>query len=308
MERGPERTFGKCYMLRSFVALVLAGVLLTPLAAQASLVTDPGFDITLNVGTLTVPTNNGLWLTADPSTWKLVDGAAVSTGGVDWLIQGCTLPSNGFGPGWKVNLSFDYQSSGAGQVAIAGFAAAQTWDPAGSGATGTPLTAITLSANSGLTPFKTSFFLPQGSQAFTALGAGFNLAAGTDVSMTVDNVVLELVAPVSFRIAPVTLNLKSRGNFVTGFITRPPAGYHLSDINKSTVQVTVNGGTVPIRWINAKGNMFMMKIDRGALITLLNAQAGPVTLTVTGTFNDGTLFAGDAVIRVIEPGKPRGKK
>jgi hypothetical protein len=54
--------------------------------------------------------------------------------------------------------------------------------------------------------------------------------------------------------------------------------------------------------------MFMMKIDRGALITLLNAQAGPVTLTVTGTFNDGTLFAGDAVIRVIDPGKPRGKK
>jgi len=295
-------------MRRVFIALVLAAALLTPLAAQANLVTDPGFGTPLTANSLTVPTNDGLWLVGATTTWSLVTGAAVSTGGTDWLIQGCTLPSNGFGPGWKVNLSFDYQSVGTGQVEIVGFTAAQTWDPATGAATGTPLTTIPLSAAASLTPFKTSFFLPQGSQNFAALGVGFNLAAGTGVSMTVDNVVLDLVAPVSFRITPVTLNLKSRGNFVTGFITKPPTGFHLADINQSTVQVTFGGGTAAVQSINAKGNKFMMKIDRGELITLLSGQTGPVTVTVTGAFNDGTAFAGDAVIKVINPGKPKGKK
>jgi len=293
-------------MRRIFVALVLAAALLTPLAAQANLVTDPGFNNPFTVGSLTVPSTDGLWLIASPSSWNNPpNGLAVSTGGEDWLIQGCTLPSC-FGPGWQVKLSFDYQSNGTGQVEIDGFAPSQTWDPAAGTSTGTPLTTVTLPTNGSMTPFQTSFFSGPGSQNFASLGVGFNLAPGTDVSLSVDNVVLDLVAPVSFRLTPMTLNLKSQGNFVTGFISNPPSCFTLADINQGTVQLTYGGGAIPAQMINAQGKKFMVKFDRGALIKLLNGTTGQVTLTVTGAFNDGIAFAGNATINVINPGK--GKK
>jgi hypothetical protein len=290
-------------MRRVFVALVFAAALLAPLAAQANLVSDTGFSSPTTADTLTVPNDDGLWLVAPSGSWTFSSGAAVSIGGPDWLLQGCTLPSTCFGPGWQVMLSFEYQSNGTGQVEMVGFTDGQTWSTDNGSTDGNPLTTISLPTNGSLTPFQTSFFLPSGSQNFVALGVGFNLATGTSVTMTVQNVVMDLVAPVTFRLSPMTLNLKSKGNFVTGFIRKPPSCYTLSNIVQDTVQLTYNGGAIPAVTVNSHGNKFMVKFDRGELINLLNGITGPVTLTVTGTFEDGIMFAGHTTIKVIKPGK-----
>jgi len=299
--------------------LVLAAVMaMALLAGQAQavlspwgLITDGGFDVSATAGNYVDPTMNGLWLVAPTTPSWVVNGtsgvASNATGGPDWLIQGCA-PKNGFpaciGEGWQVKLMFDYQSNGTSSVKLESFINTQYWNTGDGSTSGTPLTTVPLPTNGAMTPKEILFGLTSGD--FDALGVGFNLVNGTG-TMTVDNVYLNLVAPVNFRLEPMTLNLKSMGRWVTGFITISSFAscYTLAHIEKGTVKLAYNGQTINAEKINAKGNKFMIKFSREGLITMLGGNTGPQTLTVTGFFDDGIEFAGQATINVINPGKKK---
>jgi hypothetical protein len=112
------------------------------------------------------------------------------------------------------------------------------------------------------------------------------------------------------EIHPETLNLKSRGRWITCRI-KPPAGYDVEDIDVGTVKLSYNGEDVEADWGNVEGNVLMVKFDRSQVISLLQ-QAGvdgreQVELTIKAEVN-GESFEGTDTIRVISPGRGRGPK
>jgi hypothetical protein len=122
-----------------------------------------------------------------------------------------------------------------------------------------------------------------------------------------------MIVPVSavVDIDPDTLNLKSKGRWVTTYIELPD-GYNVSDINVATVNISdINGQTVDIPALSHPTEIgdhdndnipdLMVKFDR--LILEDNLNPGNATIKITGKFNDGTEFEGSDTIGVIKPGK-----
>jgi predicted GH43/DUF377 family glycosyl hydrolase len=120
---------------------------------------------------------------------------------------------------------------------------------------------------------------------------------------------LKLSVKAQIDIDPNTLNLKSKGNLVTGYVELPE-GYNVADINVST---TVLNSTVPAELTPTAINDYdgdgipdlMVKFNRTAVSGLILSEGikyGNVTLTVAGQLNDGTMFEGSDVIRVKMPG------
>lgn len=108
-------------------------------------------------------------------------------------------------------------------------------------------------------------------------------------------------------IDPDTLNLKSKGKWITCYIELPE-GYDVADIDVSTIKLndTVPAEAKPTAIGDYDGDGIadlMVKFDRSAVQALL--QEGEVELTVTGELTDETPFEGSDTIRVINPG---GKK
>lgn len=118
-----------------------------------------------------------------------------------------------------------------------------------------------------------------------------------------------VVATVEY--GPETINLKSNGNFVTGYIELP-SGFSPSDIDLASVKITAVDG-VPIAPIAALSNTAigdfdtdgvpdrMVKFSRAALQRVL--APGMRTLTLEGTVA-GQLFIGERSVGVINPGRP----
>jgi hypothetical protein len=124
---------------------------------------------------------------------------------------------------------------------------------------------------------------------------------------------------------PNTLNLKSKGNYVTCYIELPD-GHDPADIDMSTV--TINSVFPASLWPTTVGDYDgdgtpdrMVKFPRAGVIGLLGAADGygflvderrsaPVSqtdgnvveVTVDGELDDGTMFSGTDVIRLINPG------
>ncbi|MCP4573637.1 MAG: DUF2341 domain-containing protein [bacterium] len=113
-----------------------------------------------------------------------------------------------------------------------------------------------------------------------------------------DEVRNRMVAAVD--IDPDTLNLNSRGRWITCYIALPE-GHDVADIDIDTVELLYNDSSIPSERGAPQGGILMVKFDRQSLVGLL--APGDLTLVVRGELSDGHLFEGDDTIQVIEKGK-----
>jgi hypothetical protein len=96
-------------------------------------------------------------------------------------------------------------------------------------------------------------------------------------------------------IDPDTLNLKSKGRWITCYITLN-SPYDVNDIDISTV---ILEDTIPAEWGDIQGDTLMVKFDRCEVEDMLSP--GTYNLKVTGELTDGTEFEGYSdEIRVID--------
>ncbi|MGQ9507516.1 MAG: DUF4114 domain-containing protein [Candidatus Bathycorpusculaceae bacterium] len=122
--------------------------------------------------------------------------------------------------------------------------------------------------------------------------------------------ILAALTPVNVcvRYYPRTLNLKSRGRWITT-IVRVPKEYNVSDVDVSSILLN---GTVPAdqrHFVICKClNLIVLKFNRTAVIELIKESLNEtvcqkksikVSLTLIGKFLDGTPFQGTDKIRVI---------
>lgn len=108
------------------------------------------------------------------------------------------------------------------------------------------------------------------------------------------------VVTATIDIDPDTLNLKSKGKWITAYIELPE-GYTVGDIDISTVKLNgeISAELHPTELSDYDEDGIpdlMVKFDRQALIQLLSAEES--TLTITGEVN-GTPFKGSDTTRVI---------
>jgi outer membrane protein assembly factor BamB len=112
-------------------------------------------------------------------------------------------------------------------------------------------------------------------------------------------------------IDPDSLNLKSKGKWVTAYIELPE-GCDVADINATTILLN---DTIPIElhpiiigdYDENGAPDLMVKIRRHEVIDIIRrnyqvtCRFGTATLTITGYLNDGTSFQGSDTIRIIMP-------
>lgn len=106
---------------------------------------------------------------------------------------------------------------------------------------------------------------------------------------------------VTVDINPDTLNLRSRGRWITVRIT-PPEGYKAEDVDINTVRLEFGGESIYADWGNVKDGVLMVKFSRSAVTEIIST-GDEVEITVTGKLEDGAMFEGSDTIRVIKPGK-----
>lgn len=102
---------------------------------------------------------------------------------------------------------------------------------------------------------------------------------------------------VSLDINPNTLNLKSKGRWITAYLSAENAS--VSDINISSI--LLQDTLIPERW-DYQGDMLMLKFNRQELIAMLEVGES-VEIKLSGKWKDGTAFEAYDYIRVINPGK-----
>ena len=127
-----------------------------------------------------------------------------------------------------------------------------------------------------------------------------------------DRYPLYIAIQANVAIKPETLNLKSKGKWVTCYIELPE-GYYVEDIDIDSVTLTkINEDLLdpPLYTVGPSGigdyddngiPDLMVKFDGQELIPLL--EVGDAELTVAGELYDGTPFEGSDTIRVIDKGK-----
>ncbi|UCE36081.1 MAG: DUF3344 domain-containing protein [Thermoplasmata archaeon] len=105
------------------------------------------------------------------------------------------------------------------------------------------------------------------------------------------------VLDASIDIDPDTINLKSKGKWITAYITLD-SPYDVKDIDIGTVLLE---NTIPAEWGDVQGTTLMVKFDRKEVQDFIGGPNEDVDLTVKGELNDGTEFEGSDTIRVINP-------
>lgn len=154
--------------------------------------------------------------------------------------------------------------------------------------------------------FVTAVFLTKNTFAGTGFGVSnkFTLNTGgtpstpePGVSPTPTTEATLAVINVTVRIKPKVINLKSKGKF-TAFATFT-SEYDVSDIDEGTVEC--EGATATKTRIFPKKNMFKSTFKIKDLKDV--SPGNSVTFTVTGSLITGEDFEGNALVRVISPGK-----
>ncbi len=108
--------------------------------------------------------------------------------------------------------------------------------------------------------------------------------------------------PADVDIEPDTLNLTSKGKWMTVFI-RMPEDYDVNDIDPNSVYL--EGAIEAERfWLAEDNRIVIARFSREDVQAILTV--GEVELRITGQFTDGTLFEGTDVIKVID--RAGGKK
>jgi len=126
-----------------------------------------------------------------------------------------------------------------------------------------------------------------------------------------EDIFLDDVLTTTIDIKPETLNLKSKGKWVTCFV-EAPEGYAVEDILSETVLISdVGGNTTNIepQWYKATDNdedgesELMLKYLRSDLIGAIGDFTGQVEVVITGFLFDDTPFVGSDTVRVKIPKK-----
>jgi len=104
--------------------------------------------------------------------------------------------------------------------------------------------------------------------------------------------------PAEVDIDPDTLNLTSKGNWITSLIWLPE-DYSVADIDPNSVFLEDEVRADLFR-VDEEEQVAIAKFSRSEVQGILNL--GWVELTVSGELTDGTVFEGTDVIRVIDKG------
>ncbi len=104
--------------------------------------------------------------------------------------------------------------------------------------------------------------------------------------------------PAEARITPRTINLASKGNWLTCHI-RLGEGCNVTDIDPDSI-VIENGVKAERPRINEEKQVAVVSFNRSEVRNIL--KIGQVNLTVSGMLSDGTVFEGTDVIIVIDKG------
>ncbi|MBA7706638.1 hypothetical protein ES703_115493 [subsurface metagenome] len=107
--------------------------------------------------------------------------------------------------------------------------------------------------------------------------------------------------PAEVDIDPDTLNLASKGRWITCYI-RLPEDYDVADIDPNSVLLEYEIQAESLR-VDEQQQVAVAKFNRSDVQDILNA--GEVALTITGQLTDRTVFEATDVIRVLNKG---GKK
>lgn len=115
------------------------------------------------------------------------------------------------------------------------------------------------------------------------------------------NVWAEL-ALVDIDIKPDTLNLQSKGKWITCYIWLPEE-YDVADVDPDSIFLNEEIGA-DWSWIDEAEQMLMVKFSRLDVKEMLVELGllGDVKLTVSSELTDGTKFEGSDTIRVIDKG------
>jgi hypothetical protein len=113
------------------------------------------------------------------------------------------------------------------------------------------------------------------------------------------------VIEATVEITPHTLNLKSKGKWITCYIWLPE-DYNVADVNSYSVLLEDEIGVEWI-WFEEQEQVLMAKFSRSALQEILADLETPiqVELLVTGELIDGTIFEGTDTIKVINKGRKK---
>jgi hypothetical protein len=107
------------------------------------------------------------------------------------------------------------------------------------------------------------------------------------------------------EIKPNTLNLKSKGNWISCRI-RLGADYDIADIDPDSVLLEGEIESASVH-VNEQSQVVIAKFSREDVCQMLAdiGELGQVELLVSGKLHDGTRFGGTAIIRVIDKGKKK---
>ena len=295
--------------------LLICLVALPPCAARASIFGEAR-GTTAPAATLGPYTMSSFPADPNPISWDVESVISPLGGTVDFSIKLMHLTSVLFS-GWSHNYTGDvYWTKLADSVELT--------LPAQTGAfyfyaqpkTGSGIVTITASSNS--TTVSQDVESDGGAAYFGFYANGtdtissITITAGTDFAVGEFGIASAQVIPDEIQativIDPDTLNLNSKGKWITCYIELP-GDYDVEDIDVSTIklndEVPAESRPTGVGDCDDDGIAeLMVKFDRSAVQEILEA-GDEVEITVTGELNDDTKFEGSDMIRLINKG---GKK